>query len=264
MREHVIESEVTPRAPSFATALITIPCFNEELILNRNVEELYLFCRQRLTAFRWSILIADNHSHDETGRIARSLAERYEEVAYYFLPEKGRGNILRTCWLEQEFDIYAYMDADLATHLEHLPPLLEAVAGGADAAVGCRLIPGAEVIGRSFSREVSSRVYNCLLRLVFSSRLHDAQCGFKAVSRRVRDHVLPLTRDHHWFFDSEVLVLSERKGYRLQEIPISWQDHQFRDSKVKLFRDIRYFVRQISAFRRRLKQDPAIRGFLAE
>jgi len=259
-----MEPRVTPPDTPRPAALITIPCFNEEQILNRNVEELYLFCRESLTGFRWSILIADNHSHDETGRIARALAGRYDEVAYYFLPEKGRGNILRTCWLEQEFDIYAYMDADLATRLQHLPPLLAAVAGGADAAVGCRLIPGAEVIGRSFSREVSSRVYNRLLRLVFGSRFHDAQCGFKAVSRRVRDRVLPLTKDHHWFFDSEVLVLSERKGYGLQEIPVSWQDHQFRDSKVKLLKDIRYFVRQMGAFRRRLKEDPAIRAFLAE
>jgi glycosyltransferase involved in cell wall biosynthesis len=256
----VTEAQTAPQtAPS---ALITIPCFNEELILNRNVEELYLFCRAVLSGVRWTILIADNHSHDETGRIARDLATRYAEVSYYFLPEKGRGNILRTCWLEKAYDIYAYMDADLATELRHLPDLLAAVAGGADAAVGCRLIPGARIIGRSLSREVSSRVYNRLLRLVFGVRFHDAQCGFKAVSRRVRDEILPLTADNHWFFDSEVLILSERKGYAVREIPVTWQDHQFRDSKVKLFKDVRYFVRQMSTLRRRLKSDSAIRRFL--
>jgi len=239
-------------------ALIVLPCYNEAPVLEPHVERIVRHCEAALAAYDWTLLIADNASSDGTGAIGRQLAGRHGRVEYAHLPEKGRGNILRHAWLEREADIYAYMDADLATDLAHLAPLLDAVRDGADAAVGCRLARGARVIGRSFSREVSSRGYNLCLKLAFGVRFRDAQCGFKAVSRRVRDRVVPLTRDIRWFFDSEVLILSERGGLAIREMPVTWEDHQGRESKVKLFRDILYFLGRVGGLRRRLWSDPAL------
>jgi len=244
------------------SVLITIPCFNEELILKKNVEELFFFCREHLSDYDWNLLIADNHSNDETAEIGQELSKKYDRIHYYYLCEKGRGNILRTCWMEHSADIYAYMDADLATKLRHLPSLLKAVDKGADIAMGTRLIPGARVIARTVSRELASRGYNLFLKLLFRVRFHDAQCGFKAVSRRVRDTILPLTQDDHWFFDSETLILSERKQYLVKEITVTWEDHQGRESKVKFFKDILYFLRQMARLRWRLTADKEIRSFL--
>ena len=106
---------------------------------------------------------------------------------------------------------------------------------------------------------MSSRGYNLCLKLAFGVRFRDAQCGFKAVSRRMRDGVVPLTRDNRWFFDSEVLILSERGGLAIREIPVTWEDHQGRESKVKLFRDILYFLGRVADLRRRLWSDPALK-----
>ncbi|HQF87870.1 MAG TPA: glycosyltransferase [Acidobacteriota bacterium] len=247
---------------SVPRVLITLPCHNEAEILEANVTTLREFCETRLEGYDWRLLIADNASTDATGTIGRELAERLVGVDYVRVAEKGRGRALRQCWTEHESDIYAYMDADLATELRHLPELLGAVRDGADAAIGSRLIPGARVTDRSLSREVSSRGYNLCLWLFFRAPFRDAQCGFKAVSRSVRDRFLPLTRDSHWFFDSELLLLAGRGGRRVREIPVCWRDDQVRDSKVRLIRDIVYFVRRILDLRRRLWFDAELRARL--
>lgn len=244
------------------STLITIPCHNEEIVLERNIERLHEFCREKLDRFAWRLLIADNNSGDRTATIGRALAARLDQVGYAHLEKKGRGHSLRRCWLDYPADVYAYMDADLATELQHLPPLLDAIRDGAAVAIGTRLAAGSQVRGRTPGREISSRGYNLCLQLLLRAKFHDAQCGFKAVSRRVRDEILPLTRDDHWFFDSEVLLLAGRKQWPIREIPVVWEDHQARDSKVRLFRDILYFLRQMAAFRRRLWFDPNLKNFL--
>ncbi len=241
------------------SALITVPCYNEEAILQDNVVRLLGYCRDHLAAYRWTIVIADNSSSDNTPAIGRDLARTHREIEYFHLPEKGRGNILRACWGHFDADIYAYMDADLATRLEHLPELLNAVSSGADLVIGSRLIPGATVEGRSLGRELTSRGYNWIVRHLFDIRIHDAQCGFKAISRRLRDGILPITRDGHWFFDSETLIIAQHRRLAVREIPIRWDERQAGKSKVRLASDIVYFLRRIAAMKHRLRTDPALR-----
>lgn len=239
--------------------VITIPCYNEEDVLEKSLRRVHAHCAEKLGDYRWELLIADNASTDRTPDIGRRLADELERVRYHRSDRKGRGQVLRACWTHHPADIHAYMDSDLATELSCLRPLLDAVRNGADAAVGCRLMAGARVIGRSLSREVSSRGYNVVLKLFFRVRFRDAQCGFKAAGRRVLERVVPRTRDDHWFFDSEMLILSERMGLTLREVPVTWEEHMHRDTKVKLFRDISFFIRQVLRLRRRLWFDPETR-----
>ena len=221
-------------------------------MLRQSVEQLIEFCSLNMSAFEWKVVIADNASVDSTAAIGKEYGSLSPRVEYYFSPQKGRGQILRKCWLGLEADIYAYMDVDLATELRFLPELITSVGEGADVVIGSRLIPGAKVIDRAFSREISSRGYNICLRLLFGASFHDAQCGFKAISRRVRDKILPLTRDDHWFFDTEVLLFAQKKGLIIKEIPVWWRDNQGGESKVKLFSDILYFIRCIVKMKNRL------------
>ncbi len=213
---------------------IVIPCLNEERQLPISLEKLQAFCHERMTGYEWRILVADNGSSDRTFDIAQEFATRHPgKVAALRLEERGRGRALRRAWTESSADIVCYMDVDLSTDLDALPQLVDAIASdGYDVAVGSRLMKGSRVERRSLRREVISRCYNLLIKTFFLTRFSDAQCGFKALSRKAVDEIIPVTKDVGWFLDSEILVIAARRGYRIKDVPVHWRDDP--DSRVKV------------------------------
>jgi len=128
--------------------------------------------------------------------------------------------------------VLAYVDVDLSTDLAALLPLVAPlISGHSDIAIGTRLARGARVV-RGPRREVISRCYNALLRSALAVGFSDAQCGFKAVRRDVAERLLPLVQDTGWFFDTELLVIAERAGLRIHEVPVDWVDDP--DSRVDI------------------------------
>jgi Glycosyl transferase family 2 len=178
------------------------------------------------------VTIADNASTDGTWAIAQRLAATGQGGQALHLDEKGRGRALRSAWSASDADLVAYMDVDLATGLEALPPLVAPLISGlSDVAIGTRLAPGAQVT-RGLRREVISRIYNGLVHLVLGTRFSDAQCGFKAMRTDVARALLPHVVDDDWFFDTELLVVAERNGLRIAEVPVDWVDDP--DSRVRV------------------------------
>ena len=213
------------------TVEIAIPVYNEETALEDSVRRLHSFCAESLP---WSfrVVIADNASVDRTPEIGARLAEELEGVAYVRLSEKGRGRALRRVWSRSDADVLAYMDVDLSTGLEALLPLVAPlVSGHSDLAIGTRLARGSRVV-RGPKRELISRTYNRLLHLTLRSRFSDAQCGFKAGRAGAVKALLPRVEDQAWFFDTELLVLAERSGLRIHEVPVDWVDDP--DSRVDI------------------------------
>ena len=215
------------------TLEIVIPVLNEEFALPGSVETLHRFLSANLGGYRWRILIADNGSTDSTPEVCQELGRRLPGVEYLRLEQRGRGRALRTAWLNSDADILAYMDVDLSADLDGLPPLIDAVGkGGCALVIGSRLTKGAQVIGRPLIREIASRGYSFLFRAMFLTGFVDAQCGFKAISRGAANDLVPLVEDNGWFFDTELLVLAEKNGYRIEEVPVRWTDDP--DSRVRL------------------------------
>lgn len=225
---------------------VVLPVYNEEQVLERNLSQLHDFLQKHLP-WQWTILIADNGSTDRTPLLAQALAQKYPYVKAFHLPQKGRGRALKQALLQSQADIVCYMDIDLSTDLQALPPLLQAIEEGYDIAIGSRLLPTSKV-RRSLKREVISRLYNLLLRVTFGTKFKDAQCGFKALSRRAVLGLVPLVQNLNWFFDSELLILAKRKGYRIQELPVSWVESE-RGSKVKVIKTSLEFLRGLLRMR---------------
>ncbi|MCW7991458.1 glycosyl transferase, partial [Streptomyces platensis subsp. clarensis] len=156
--------------------------------------------------------------------VARSLAARLPGVRSVRLEQKGRGRALRTVWSASEAPVLAYMDVDLSTDLNALLPLVAPlISGHSDLAIGSRLARSSRVV-RGPKREFISRAYNLILRGSLAARFSDAQCGFKAIRREVAERLLPMVEDTGWFFDTEMLVLAERAGLRIHEVPVDWVD----------------------------------------
>jgi putative flippase GtrA len=215
------------------TVEIAIPVHNEEAALEASVRRLHDHCAESLP-YSFRIVIADNASEDGTAAIGERLAAELDAVAYVRLTEKGRGRALRRVWSRSDADVLAYMDVDLSTGLEALLPLVAPlISGHSDLAIGTRLARGSRVI-RGPKRELISRTYNRLLHLSLRSRFSDAQCGFKAGRAATIKALLPRVEDQAWFFDTELLVLAERSGLRIHEVPVDWVDDP--DSRVDIVR----------------------------
>jgi glycosyltransferase involved in cell wall biosynthesis len=220
---------------SSPTVELVIPVYNEAHVLARSIATLVGFLEPQLP-YRWQIVIADNASSDGTLAVAEQLAARDRRVRVLHLEQKGRGRALRRAWLASEADVLSYMDVDLSTELAAYPALIRAIAEeGYDLATGSRLLRQSRTT-RSRKRELTSRGYNLLIKAVMWTHFSDAQCGFKALSRQAAQALLPRVANNTWFFDTELLVLAEKKGYRLKDLPVRWVEDP--DSRVKLARTI--------------------------
>ncbi|MEU1385330.1 MULTISPECIES: bifunctional glycosyltransferase family 2/GtrA family protein [unclassified Nonomuraea] len=212
---------------------VVVPVHNEQRALRESVARLHAYLATTFP-YGFRITIADNASTDDTWRLATELARELPQVRAVHLDEKGRGRALRQVWSTSEADVVSYMDVDLSTDLDAFLPLVAPLLSGhSDLAIGTRLARASRV-ERGPKREFISRSYNLLLRSVMGAGFSDAQCGFKAVRTEIAQALLPAVEDEQWFFDTELLLLAERHGLRIHEVPVDWVDDP--DSRVDILR----------------------------
>ena len=203
---------------------------NEEADLEPCLRRLHAHLDELPYPFR--ITVAENASTDGTLAVARRMAAELPGVEVAALPQPGRGRALRETWLASDAPVLVYMDVDLSTDLAAFLPLVAPlISGHSDVAVGSRLAPGSRV-RRGAKRELISRCYNALLRVALGARFRDAQCGFKAIRTETARRLVPRTENRSWFFDTELLVLAQRAGLRIHEVPVDWDDDP--DSRVSI------------------------------
>ncbi len=228
---------------------VAIPVYNEERALPETMPVLREFLAGPEFPYEWTIYIADNASIDKTPEVSRELEKQFPgEIEYVRIERKGRGYALKKVWGDSAADILSFMDTDLSTGLDAFPALIKAVAeDGYDIAIGSRLMEGAKVT-RSLKRRILTFGYNNIIKGMFFTRFSDAQCGFKAVTREVADKIVPMIQDTNWFFDTELLILAEKMGYRIKDVPVRWVEDT--DTRVKISGTIMEDVRGLIRMRR--------------
>ncbi len=223
---------------------IVLPVYNEQLILKDNTLKVLDFCHQNIKS-DWQIVISDNASTDNTQSIGQQLAQQYPNIKYYRTANHGKGSGVIEAWQAYPSHIYIFMDADLSTNLKSLPTLIQEI-NNYDIVVGSRFIKGAQV-KRSFKRKIFSSGLRTILKILFNLKVKDTPCGFKAVNQKVVDQILPHIKNTTWFFDTELLILAQRRGFKIKEIPVTWHEspHQDRKSKVSLINVIIDYIKNI-------------------
>ncbi len=228
---------------------VVVPVYNEQNDLEGCVRRLHAHLISTFP-YPFRITVADNASTDDTLVIAETLQAAIPEVRAVHLDAKGRGRALNAVWSNSDADVLAYMDVDLSTDLAALAPLIAPLLSGhSDLAIGTRLAPTSRVV-RGAKREFISRSYNLILRRTLATRFSDAQCGFKAIRRDVARQLLPMVEDTGWFFDTELLVLAERCGLRIAEVPVDWVDDP--DSRVEIVATARADLKGVTRLARAL------------
>jgi glycosyltransferase involved in cell wall biosynthesis len=216
---------------------LVIPCYNEERVLAQSINTLKKWCSEHLATYAWRVVVADNASTDRTLEVAQSLAAADPDgTGVIHLDRKGRGRALTKAWLESPADAMCYMDVDLSTDVAMIPPLLAGVLEeGYDVAYGSR-VSRASDIERSWKREINSRGYITFIKLLFWTKASDYQCGFKAMTHGAARQILPHVQDGEWFWDTEMMIIAEKGGWKLKEVPVRWVEDP--DTRVRFPQDI--------------------------
>jgi len=220
----------------FSTLDIILPVYNESKVLKKNVMKLYDFLTNNIS-LDWRLVIAENGSTDSTLEIAKLLSNEYPKIMVKSYQKPGRGGAIKDCWLTSNADLVCYMDVDLSTDLESLITSLEhLISDNFDIVIGSRLLETSKVYGRSLKRDLISRSYSKIFRIILGTKFKDAQCGFKLAKKHSIQETLRKVKDKGWFFDTEFLYKSQKADLRIKEIPVIWTDD--RDSKVNILSTI--------------------------
>jgi glycosyltransferase involved in cell wall biosynthesis len=215
---------------------ITFPVLNEEAQLADAVARTVTYCNSNGVPI-YQLCVADNGSTDRTPQIGGALAERYSNLRYLRLPERGFGLALKSAWADSDADFVGYMDVDLATDLRHLKDVYKFISGGAayDLYLGSRLKQGSSVKNRSLLRGLTSRVFNQLLHWRLGVSFSDAMCGFKFINRDLYNSLIDrfdFTDD--WFFATQLAVRAEWMGAKILDMPVAWTDQPNSKSSARL------------------------------
>jgi len=201
---------------------IVIPAYNEEGRIAATLERVLAYVNQQ--NWETEIIVVDDGSRDATARIVRSYAERHPRLRLLEnLGNRGKGYSVRHGMLEATGEIMLFTDADLSCPIEEAPKLFDAIAAGADVAIGSRWLRShLQTRRQSLRRQFLGRAFNLVPRLVLGLNYKDTQCGFKAFTRRAVLRIFPLQRIERWGFDPELLFLGKKAGFKVVEIPVAW------------------------------------------
>ncbi|NUE02006.1 flippase-like domain-containing protein [Halorubraceae archaeon YAN] len=216
---------------------VVLPAYNEEQTIEHTVTTTLETLQSFLSPGAFEVIIAEDGCDDRTPEIATRMATEDDRVHHFHSDERlGRGGALERAFEAATGDVLVYFDTDLATDMSHLEELVTRIQSGKyDVATGSRWMRGHRA-DRPAKRGVPSRGFNLLVRTLLRSSIKDHQCGFKAISREAFNDLHEEIEDRHWFWDTELLVRAQRRGYRVSEFPVQWTPKG--DTKVDLVRDI--------------------------
>jgi len=143
--------------------LVVIPAYNEEEILESNIQKLHSHLKSTVKNYDWRIIISDNLSSDKTLEISKELSNKYKEVSVQHMEDRMKSRAIRKVWLSEEADIYMYMDADLSTDINHVKDLLKGIEAGNDIVIGSRASKESKT-SRNFNRHIISMGLILLLK----------------------------------------------------------------------------------------------------
>ena len=232
---------------------VVIPAFNEANRLPRYLDEVVQYFDGRGDPYE--VIVVDDGSTDDTARLVEAMSRSHPAVRVLRLGRNlGKGAAVRAGMLAAVGRCRLFADADGATPIAELKRLEAALGAGADVAIGSRVLtdPGVSVVTRRH-RVLAGRVFNWLRERLGIRDIADSQCGFKLLRGPVADALFPRLVTRGFGFDVELLLLAQRDGYRIVEVPVNWADQA--GSKVGVFTDGPRMLWQIAVARARLGGD---------
>ncbi|PKM91176.1 hypothetical protein CVU82_03955 [Candidatus Falkowbacteria bacterium HGW-Falkowbacteria-1] len=230
-----------------------IPAYNEEQLLEKNITKLFDFLNLQNYNFDWKINIIINGSNDNSEKIAKKITNK--NIGYEVIKEAGKGNAIITTMDKSSADFFVYMDIDLAVSLENINDLVKELLLENDFVIGSRLL-AKSVRKRSLTKDIISKTYVLLSKIILGHNFSDLQCGFKAIKRSAFIKIRPFIEDNKWFFDTEFIIFAKLLDLKIKEIPVNWSENRYekRKSKLKLLRNSLLFTNNLFKLKKRLNK----------
>ena len=234
---------------------ILFPVLNERLRLERGIDNCMNYLRANVKD-EYTLTILDNGSDDETPEIGRRLEEKYDEVKYVRIEERGVGIAFKTGINMNEAPIVGYMDIDLSTDLKYFSKMLELFRSddSLDYVNGSRFSRDSETRGRKWYRKITSAGLVFILKTLFKMKATDALCGFTFLrNEKAKKLVDVCSDDHGWFYTVEFLLRAERMGMKIYDMPVEWVEDY--DTTVNVPKTIKNYIKQIHRLRKLFKEE---------
>ena len=204
------------------TYSIVIPAYNERTRIGATLERVLSYVRSQ--GWDAEVIVVNDGSRDNTAEIVQSFAANHPTLRLIENPgNHGKGYSVRNGMLHARGRIILFSDADLSSPIEESVKLFQALESGADIAIGSRWLRSELQTQRQpLHRQLFGRIFNLLLRITLGLQFADTQCGFKAFKRAAAQAIFPWQKIERWGFDPEILFLSRKFGFKVQEIPVAW------------------------------------------
>jgi dolichyl-phosphate beta-glucosyltransferase len=231
---------------------IVVPAYNEEQRIAPTLRRLHGFLAR--APWRTEIVVVDDGSTDGTVALVERLGRELAGVrCVRSVSNRGKGSAVRIGMLAARGAVRVMCDADGSMPPEEMPKLLERLGAGADLAIGSRYAAGAAVtVAQPLYRRVWSRLCNAVVQRTLVPGIRDTQCGFKAFSAEAAVDLFGRAQIDGWAFDLEILALARRRGYRIDEVAVTWSDDQ--RSRVNPLADLWTVVREAITIRQNLSR----------
>ncbi len=234
---------------------LLFPVLNERLRLENGIERSMAYLKENVT-IPYSLTILDNGSEDETPEIGKRLAEKYPEVSYVRVGERGVGVAFRKGIELNKSDIVGYMDIDLSTDLKYLGKTIEAFEKRPELQYvnGTRFSKESDTKGRKWYRKITSMGLVFLLKTIFHMKATDAVCGFTFLRKEAAEQLVKeSSKDNGWFYTIEFLLRAERDGMVIYDMPVEWQEDY--NTTVKIWKTIKNYLMQIYRLKKTFRQE---------
>lgn len=215
---------------------VIIPAYNEERRLPGTCRRVGEYLQQ--VGYPYEVILVDDGSTDATPLFVRAIAAEVPAFRGVFLsPNQGKGAAVRAGMLAARGEHLLFSDSDLSTPIEEVQRLASALEERqAGVAIASRRLAGANlVVPQPLHRRMMGTGFSLLTRGVALPGLYDTQCGFKLFTRPAAEAIFPRLTIRRFAFDVEALYLARRLGYKVVEVPVTWQDSQ--ESRVNPLRD---------------------------
>ncbi len=214
---------------------IIVPAYNEAERLPATLHSIRAFLDE--TGRNAEVIVVDDGSTDTTSAVVRGIASMDERLVLIRLPQnRGKGYAVRTGVVNAAGERVLFADADGATPIEELVRLEKHLEAGAQVAIGSRGIKDESVtVHAKIVRRLAGRLFHQLVSRLTVHGFVDTQCGFKLFTAPVAQELFSRMRMDGFSFDVEVLLMAQRRGYRVDEVPVNWT-HQ-PGSKINVVAD---------------------------